>query len=89
MLMTLIWLDNNGHISNLRSLAFVYYYGVQSRTYGWITKPKEGRGRIRRSMLGGGGVSLDYGALGRAGPWLRNPNRLQNPSKGRASITQP
>ena len=68
ILMTLVWLDNNGHISNLRSLAFVYYYGVQSRTYGWITKPKEGRGRIRRSMLGGGGVSLDYGALGRAGP---------------------
>ena len=68
MLMTLIWLDNNGHISNLKSLAFVYYYGVQSRTYGWITKPKEGRGRIRRSMLGGGGVPLDYGALGRAGP---------------------
>ena len=65
MLMTLIWLDNNGHISNLRSLAFLYYYGVQSRTYGWIT---EGLGRIRRSMLGGGGVSLDYGALGRAGP---------------------
>ena len=30
-LMTLIWLDNNGHISNLRSLAFVYHYGVQSR----------------------------------------------------------
>ena len=25
---------------------------------------KEGRGRIRRSMLGGGGVSLDYATLG-------------------------
>ena len=36
--MTLIWLDNNGHISNLRSLAFVYHYGVQSRRLGSLRR---------------------------------------------------